>query len=71
MCKFYSIIHEEPGLGYSAEVPALPGCYTDGATIEEVRANLKEAIQLHLEVKDDEIAGMHLPETSRVMEVAV
>lgn len=45
MCKFYSIIHEEPGLGYSAEVSALPGCYTDGAAIEEVRANVKEAIQ--------------------------
>lgn len=71
MCKFYSIIHEEPGLGYSAEVPALPGCYTDGATLEEVRENLKEAIQLYLEVKDEEIAEMHLPETARVMEVAV
>ena len=31
--------------GYSAEVPALPGCYTQGETLEEVRANLQEAIE--------------------------
>ena len=52
MCKFYSIIHEEPEGGYSAEVPALPGCYTDGDTIEEVKRNLQEAIQLYLEVSE-------------------
>ena len=46
MCRFYSIIHEEPDGGYSAEVPALPGCYTDGDTLDEVKANLREAIQL-------------------------
>jgi len=71
MCRFYSIIHEEPEGGFSAEVPALPGCYTDGDTIEEIKANLKEAIQLYLEVSDEEMSGMHLPEGSRVLEVAV
>ena len=30
--------------GYSAEVPALPGCHTEGETLEEVRFNLREAI---------------------------
>ena len=71
MCKFYSIIHEEPTGGYSAEVPALPGCYTDGDTLDEVKENLKEAIQLYLEVTDDEIADMHLAANSQVLEVAV
>ena len=71
MCKFYSIIHEEPEGGYSAEVPMLPGCYTDGDTIEEVKENLKEAIQLYLEVTEDEVAGMKLPSGSSVLEVAV
>ena len=69
MCKFYSIIHEEPEGGYSAEVPALPGCYTDGDTLDEVKANLREAIQLYLEVFEDECTN--LPAGSSVMEVSV
>jgi antitoxin HicB len=35
--------------GYTALVPALPGCVTDGATLEEVLANVREAISLTLE----------------------
>jgi len=31
--------------GYWAEVPALPGCFSQGETIEEVRANIREAAQ--------------------------
>jgi predicted RNase H-like HicB family nuclease len=29
--------------GYSASIPALPGCHTQGETLDEVRANLREA----------------------------
>jgi len=47
MCRFYTIIHEEPDGGYSAEVPALPGCYTDGDTLDEVKAKLN-AGELHV-----------------------
>ena len=28
----------------------MPGCYTDGLTIEETRENMREAIQLHVEM---------------------
>jgi predicted RNase H-like HicB family nuclease len=39
-----ALVYPEPEAGgYSAEVPALPGCYTQGETLEEVRANLREA----------------------------
>lgn len=69
MCRFYSIIHEEPKGGYSAEVPALPGCYTDGETLDELKANLQEAIQLYLEATRD--ANLSLPKGSSVMEIAV
>jgi predicted RNase H-like HicB family nuclease len=41
-----ALVHPEPQVGgYSAEVPALPGCYTQGETLDEVRANLREAIE--------------------------
>ena len=49
MCKYKAIIHSDEDGGYWAEVPALPGCYTDGDTIEEVRANLPKAIRFHIE----------------------
>ncbi len=41
--NFKAIVHEEDG-GYWAEVPAIPGCATQGDTMDELRANLREAI---------------------------
>jgi predicted RNase H-like HicB family nuclease len=39
-----AIIRPEPDIGgYSASIPALPGCHTQGETLDEVRANLREA----------------------------
>lgn len=35
--------------GYTVEVPALPGCITEGDTFEEAARNAREAIQCHLE----------------------
>jgi predicted RNase H-like HicB family nuclease len=40
-----AVVHPEKVGGFSAEVPALPGCYTQGETIDEVEANLREAIE--------------------------
>lgn len=42
------IEQDEDGL-YIASVPELPGCYTQGKTIEEARERVKEAIELVLE----------------------
>lgn len=46
----YAIVIEggEPGSGFSAYVPDLPGCVTVGETVAEVRRNMGEAISLHL-----------------------
>jgi predicted RNase H-like HicB family nuclease len=48
--KYLAVIHEEPEGGFWAEVPALPGCYSQGDSIEELTANLHEAITGVLEV---------------------
>jgi len=46
----YSVFYEQaPGGGYVASVPALPGCHTQGETLEETELNVKEAIALYLE----------------------
>jgi predicted RNase H-like HicB family nuclease len=50
-------IHEAEEGGYWAEVPALPGCVTQGVTVEEVTFNLREAIEGWLSVETTETAG--------------
>lgn len=47
--NFDVILHREND-GYWAEVPALKGCFTQGDTIEEITANIKEAILAWLSV---------------------
>jgi predicted RNase H-like HicB family nuclease len=46
----YSVFYEQaPEGGYVASVPALPGCHTQGETLEEAEHNVKEAIVLYVE----------------------
>lgn len=47
------IIEDETG-GYVALVPALPGCHTQGDTLEELMDNAKETIDLYLETLDND-----------------
>jgi predicted RNase H-like HicB family nuclease len=42
--------------GYTAIVPALPGCISEGETKEEALANIREAIELYLEPVDDDLS---------------
>lgn len=50
-----ALIRPEPdGGGYSASIPALPGCHTQGETLDEVRANLREAAEGWLAVAHDD-----------------
>lgn len=44
------VIHEEPEGGFWAEVPALPGCYSQGESVAELLDNVREAITGVLEV---------------------
>ena len=52
--KIKAIVHEAEDGGFWAEVPALPGCRTQGETLEELEENLKEAIALWLEAGEPE-----------------
>lgn len=44
--------------GYTAYVPSLPGCISEGETAEEAMANVREAIALYLEPIDDDLAAI-------------
>jgi predicted RNase H-like HicB family nuclease len=66
--KLRVVVHEAEEGGYWAEVPAIPGCATQGDTFEELLSNLYEAVEGCLSVDVDE------PEPgtgSRVLEIAV
>ncbi len=67
--KFKAIVHTAEEGGYWAEVPALPGCFTEGETIDEVRANLREAIEgiLDFEIKPSALEI----EQSQIIEIEV
>ncbi len=46
----YSVFYEAAlEGGYVAFVPVLPGCHTQGETLEETEKNIREAIELYLE----------------------
>jgi predicted RNase H-like HicB family nuclease len=56
----YLIIIEKSETGYSAYSPDLPGCISTGTTPEETEANMKEAINFHIEGLKEE--GQLVPE---------
>ena len=55
---------EEAG-GYVVSCPSLPGCYTQGDTIDEALENIKEAILLCLE--DMQAQNQSIPDMSRTL----
>lgn len=63
-----AIIHDAEEGGFWAEVPALPGCVTQGDSMEEVTANLREAIDGWLAV---DVSTDALQKGARVIELAV
>ena len=66
--KVKAILHEAEEGGFWAEVPALPGCVTQGETEEEVTSNLREAVELWLSV-DTTDAG--IAQNDRIIELAL
>ena len=68
MCKYKAIIHHEDGQ-YWAEFPAFPGCYTSGATLNEVKGNLPKVLKFHIAGLND--ADFDTSDLAEVAEVAV
>jgi predicted RNase H-like HicB family nuclease len=52
------LIHQAEEGGFWSEVPALPGCYSQGETIDETMRNTKEAIEAYLlALKEDQVSA--------------
>jgi predicted RNase H-like HicB family nuclease len=54
--KLFVVLEASEEGGYTAYVPSLPGCLSEGETREEALANVQEAIQLYLEPIEDDLA---------------
>lgn len=66
--KLKVVVHEAEEGGFWAEVPAIPGCVTQGETFEELLGNLYEAVEGCLSV---DVPGTTVSKTDRVLEIAV
>lgn len=49
------LIHEAEEGGYWAEVPSLPGCFTQGENLDELKTNAKEAIEGWLQAREQQL----------------
>jgi predicted RNase H-like HicB family nuclease len=66
--KIKAVVHEAEEGGYWAEVPAIPGCASQGETMEELLKNLQEAIEGCLSV---EVAPSEPDPNRKVVEIAL
>lgn len=69
MQNYVIVIHEDPDGGFWGEVPALPGCYSQGETVEELKHNIREAISGVLEVLKED--GREPESKIQILDVAV
>ncbi len=63
--QYSVVVHTAEEGGFWVEVPALPGCYSQGESVEESLRNVSEAIELYLEVLRDE--GRDVPKDAEVV----
>ena len=58
MQTFLVLIEQDEDGIYVAKVPDIPGCYTQGKTIEQVMEKIREAIQVCLESETEELTPL-------------
>lgn len=50
IAQYTAVFEPDPKGGYTATIPALPGCISEGGTFEEAHRNIREAALLYLDV---------------------
>lgn len=66
MNKRYAVVIEQAATNFAGYVPDLPGCVAAGATVQEVKQLLHEAIEMHLQGMAED--GLAIPEPTSVVE---
>ena len=65
--KLKVVIEPSDEGGFTVYVPSLPGCISEGETIEEALTNIREAIDLYLEEEEP----LPLPEKAQIVELVL
>ncbi len=66
--EYTVILHWDPDYqGFWAEVPALPGCVSQGKTKEEALENVREAIELHIEAMEEDGEEVPVEESAKLV----
>ena len=67
MSREFSVVIEKDSQGYYvASVPALPGCHTQARSLDELMERVREAVELCLEVRDDDAEAMDFVGVQRI-----
>ena len=64
--RFKIVLEPSEEGGYTVYVPSLPGCISEGETVEEALKNIREAIELYLEPVEDDLV---MEDTALVQEI--
>lgn len=65
--RFKVVVEQDQDGAYCVSVPSLPGCFSDGKTMDDALRNIREAIALHLETLDEDLPereGISIQEVS-------
>ena len=60
----YAIVIEKMATNYSAYVPDLPGCVATAASVDEIKAEIRDAIRFHIEGMAQDGLPIPLPSSS-------
>ena len=71
MMRFKVVLEEAEEGGYVVYVPSLPGCVSQGETRDEALENIKEAIEVYLDIDDAEIEAEIKGKKAEVVEVTL
>ena len=63
--RYSVVVHKAEEGGFWVEVPALPGCYSQGESVEETLRNVRESIELYLETLREE--GQNAPNDAEIV----
>ena len=69
--QFKVILEEAEEGGYIVQVPSLPGCISQGETREEALENIREAIEVYLDIDDAEIAEQIQGKKAEIVELKI
>ncbi|HEX2787497.1 MAG TPA: type II toxin-antitoxin system HicB family antitoxin [Ignavibacteria bacterium] len=64
--NYRTLLRKEPEGGYTVFIPSLPGCISYGETMEESIKNIKEAVELYIETKNE--LGEEIPTEEETFE---